>query len=154
MFFATVLQNVWSMLDLNCINYFMNIFPWMSSFQNFLNLPGSYLTYVIQATFLAWLFLPGDAACYSTKSRLSASYFLRTLTIFSRIFYLFSPLGQEISQRLLEPIPLSPFFQDLDNIPNNVCSWTDANKFLASSPLYFWMSWSLFSTWWQWWGLF
>lgn len=137
MFFATVLQNVWSMLDLNCINYFMDIFPCMSSFQNFLNLPGSYLTYVIQATSLAWLFLPGDAVCYSTKSSLYASYFLCTLTIFSRIFYLFSPLGQEISQKLLEPIPLSPFFQDLDNIPNNVCSWTDANKFLASSPLHF-----------------
>lgn len=40
-FFSTLPKNVWNMLGLNCINYFLTIFPFMSSFQRFLSLPDS-----------------------------------------------------------------------------------------------------------------
>lgn len=118
-FFAKLLQNVWNMLDLSCMNYFLNIFPCMSSLENFWifwiisNKQIIYLTYdtgrLLSMAFSCRGMQP--ATPWNPESLLHTSCEPDNLL---EHFYLFSPLGLEISQRrLLEPISLSTLFQDL-----------------------------------------
>lgn len=116
-FSATLLQNVWNMFNLSCINYFWIsflaclVFRLFWIFQIVSNKQIIYLTYVIQAISSAWLFLPRE--CILLLHEIQTVCFILPvhLTIFSSIFYLFSPLGLAISQRRsLEPISLSPLF--------------------------------------------